>query len=194
MTTPEERYKALLETANTQYGLVVEDKTTRWYWRWIGKLLTLLSLGNLDFMGSFNTTLGNRVGTVPGWESQSAGYKYYTLLHEVEHMRQYKAAGFGNLWLGFVISGFAYIFLPFPVGVAYVRARMEMGGYAQSIRAVVQLAGPTAAASMKPLIVNHFMGIDYFFMWPFRQYMNTWFDNTLAAIVAEEDECATKTP
>lgn len=184
--SPEARYEFLMADACSTYGLSVEPKTSKWYWRTVGTLLTVLSFGNLDFMGKFNTTFGNRIGVTPNWDRLTVGQKYVTLLHEVEHMKQYKTAGMGNIWLGFIICSVGYLLVPFPIGIAYVRARMEMGGYAQTIRAIIQLYGVDAAKRQKWFILSQFYGINYFFMWPFKKYMENWFDKTLARIVVEE--------
>jgi hypothetical protein len=63
---------------------------------------------------------------------------------------------------------------------------MEMGGYAQSIRAIIQLRGVNAARANKERIVSQFTSVNYLFMWPFKDYMNSWFDDTVERIAAEE--------
>jgi len=186
MKDPTELYDDLVKDATEKYGLVIEKKTTKWYWRVAGFLVTLLTFGKVDFMNHFYSTFGNRVGVTPSWDNIYTGAKYEMLLHEVEHMKQYKAAGFGNIWLGFFVAGFGYLFLPLPIGLSWVRAKMEMGGYAQSIRAIIQVYGVNAARADKVRIVHHFTSINYLFMWPFKKYMNKWVDDTIERIAAEE--------
>lgn len=184
--TAQERYDFLYRHAVSAYGLVIEPKKDRWYWRAIGRLLTVISFGNIDFMNSFFTTFGNIIGVSPSWDSMAVEEKYVLLLHETEHMRQYTAAGFGNIWLGWIISGIGYLLLPLPVGLSWVRAYMEMKGYEQTIRGVAQVYGKDTAANQKEYIVNQFVSWNYMFMWPFKDYMNRWFDTTLARVLKEE--------
>jgi hypothetical protein len=184
--TAKERYDSLVAHATETYGLVLEPKAYRWYWVALGKLMSIITLGKVDFMNSFFTTIFNRIGVTPSWESLSYEDKYEVLLHEVEHMKQYTWAGFGNIWLGQVIAGFGYLLFPLPIGLAWIRARMEMGGYAQSIRAIIQLRGVNAARANKERIVSQFTSVNYLFMWPFKDYMNSWFDDTVERIAAEE--------
>lgn len=185
---PTERYTRLLLAARKEYDLSIERKENHWYWRFLGKLMTIITFGRVDFMNDFFTTIGNRIGVAPSWDMLSTAERYEVLLHEVEHMKQYKRAGLGNIWVGLVIAGFAYLFLPFPIGLAWCRAKMEMGGYAQSIRAYIQLYGVPAALLEKQRIVNQFTSVNYLFMWPFRGYMERWYDETVKRIAKEEGE------
>lgn len=184
--TPQERYDALYRNAVSAYGLVLEKKADKWYWKAVGALLGAISFGKIDFMNSFFTTFANRIGVSPSWDEMTVEEKYVMLLHETEHMRQYTVAGFGSIWLGFVLSGIGYLLLPFPVGLAYVRAYMEMQGYAQTIRGTVQMYGKATAEAQKDFIVRQFTSWNYLFMWPFPDYMNRWYENTLARILKEE--------
>lgn len=185
--THEELYTEVMQAAE-KYGIVIEHKAEKWYWRVIGKLLHLITFGNVDFMNSFFTTFGNHIGTAVPWDTLSYAERYEVLLHELEHVKQYKKAGLGNVWVGFVLVGFAYLFLPLPIGLAWCRAKIEMEGYAQSIRALVRLYGVRVARSQKGRIVEQFTSINYLFMWPFRGYMDAWFDSTLRNIAEEEGE------
>lgn len=184
--TPMERYNSLVAEATEKYGLVLENKADRWYWIFLGKILTVATFGKVDFMNSFFSTLFNRIGVTPAWATMSYGAKYEILLHEVEHIKQYKQAGLGNIWLGQVIAGIGYLLLPLPIGLAWVRTKMEMAGYAQSIRAIIQLYGVNAARADKERIVSQFTSINYFYMWPFKSYIENWFDDTVERIAAEE--------
>lgn len=186
MKDASELYEDLVKEATEKYGLVLEKKSAKWYWKVTGILVAIITFGKVDFMGHFFSTFVNRVGVPASWDNMYVGAKYEILLHEVEHMKQYKRAGFGNIWLGFIIAGFGYLFLPLPLGLAWVRTKMEMGGYAQSIRAVIQVYGVNAARADKARIVGHFTSITYFFMWPFKGYMNKWYDETVERIAAEE--------
>ena len=186
--THDELYEELMQVATQEYGVVIEHKVDKWYWRAIGKLLHVITFGNVDFMNSFFTTFGNRIGTAVPWDALSSAEKYEVLLHELEHIKQYRSAGFGNVWVGFVLVSFAYLFLPLPIGLAWCRAKIEMGGYAQTIRALVRLYGARVAMSEKARIVEQFTSANYLFMWPFKRYMDKWYDSTLRKILEEEGE------
>jgi hypothetical protein len=183
-----ERYERLLAQAQKEFGLVIEEKADHWYWRVLGALLTLVTFGKVDFMNSFFTTIGNKIGTTPSWDRLYDGEKYEILLHELEHVKQYKAAGFGNVWFGFVVASIGYLFLPFPIGLAWCRASMEMAGYTQTIRALIQLYGVQVALLEKSRIVSQFTSVNYLFMWPFKGYVERWFDETVKKVAAEEGE------
>lgn len=184
--TPEQRLEKLIEFGTKEYGLVIEPKASKWYWRAAGTLLTIISFGKIDFMNRFFSTFGNRVGTTPSWEAMWAGTKYEILLHELEHMRQKKVLGLGNIWFGMIVMGFAYLFLPFPIGLAWCRAYFEKKGYEQSIRALIQVSGLFYARAAKENIVRNFTGPSYLFMWPFKSSIERWFDEAVERIYQEE--------
>jgi hypothetical protein len=186
MKPASELLAGLLKDATEKYGLIIEKKADKWYWRTLGVLVSLLTFGKVDFMHRFFSTIVNRIGVPPRWDTMPPEAKYEILLHEVEHMKQYTAVGFGNIWIGTIIAGIGYLFLPLPVGFAWVRAKMEMGGYAQSIRAKIQVYGLAEAIAAKPGIIAHFTSIDYLFMWPFKRHLSRWYDETVARIAIEE--------
>jgi hypothetical protein len=181
-----ELYEELLLSAGNEFGLVIEPKTSKWYWRVAGYVLTVLTFGNLDFANRFFTTFGNRIGVTPSWDSMAVEERYIMLLHEVEHMKQYKKAGFGNVWLGFVIAGIGYLLLPLPIGLAWIRTRMEMAAYTQTVRAIIRVYGVNTARNEKTRVVSYFTSWSYLFMWPFKRYLESWYDDMLERVAAEE--------
>lgn len=179
-------YTYLLISAHRRYGLRIEPKSSEWYWKVLGTLLSIITFGRSKFMTDFHTTLGNRVGVTPTWASYSDEQKYVTLLHELEHVKQFKSAGFGNVWLGVILGGFAYLFLPFPVGLAWFRMRWEKAAYEQTIRATMRTQGLEAALSLREHIVSQFMSVNYLWMWPFRNHLHRWFSDATYRIAKEE--------
>lgn len=180
-------YTLLLIRSWRMYGLRVEPKSSQWYWKVLGTLLSIITFGrNKRFMTDFHTTLGNRVGVAPTWASYSDDQKYVTLLHEVEHVKQFKKAGFGNVWLGLVIGGFAYLFLPLPIGLAWFRMRWEKAAYEQTIRAVMKTQGLSAALDLRDHIIQQFTSVNYLWMWPFRKQLKHWFTDAAYRIAKEE--------
>lgn len=168
-------------------GVKVEVKDDQWYWKAINVLLLIVSFGQMkSFMTSYHTTIGARVGVTKSFASRSAAEQYGTLLHELQHIKQYRRYGFGNIWLGALVCLIPYLFLPIPIGLAFCRAQMEKEAYAETIRAWVQCYGPDVAREGKDHIVSQFTSVNYLFMWPFKSHMDKWYDETLNRIIAEE--------
>jgi hypothetical protein len=75
-----------------------------------------------------------------------------------------------------------YLLLPLPLGLAWCRARFEMQGYAETIRASVEVYG--AAHVQRPLfrehVVRQFLSGAYGWMWPFRRSVERWYDRVAA--------------
>lgn len=182
----EEKLAELIEFGKREYGLVIEPKESKWYWRVMGKIISALSFGKIDFMNNFFSTFGNKIGTTPSWDVYWIGSKYEIVLHEMEHLRQKKKFGLGSVWLGTFIMGFAYLFLPLPIGLAWCRAELEKQAFAESIRARIQTSGLDHAMSLKSVVVKSFTGVDYFFMWPFKNHISKWFDETVKKVLEEE--------
>lgn len=183
--SPTERYNILLKDL-LDAGITIEAKTSKWYWKVLAYILLVISFGQIKFMDTSTTTIGTLIGTPTSWSSFTDAEKYETLLHEAVHVRQYRKFGFGNAWIGIIPVGFAYLFLPFPVGIAYCRARLEQEGYEESIRAIIQTHGIVAALASKTFFVSQFMSANYLWMWPFKSSMEKWFDDAVARIAREE--------
>lgn len=183
--TAKERYNVLLKQL-LESGVTVEPKASKWYWKAMHYILLCISFGNINFLHSSVTTVGNRIGTFVGWSEMSYAVKYEILLHEAVHVAQYKRYGFGNPWLGLVPVGFAYLFLPFPVGIAWFRAKLEQEAYEESIRAIIQLAGVEAARYYKRSVVRQFNSVNYLWMWPFKRRVEKWYDSALARVMEDE--------
>lgn len=182
---PTERYNMVLKSLLDE-GVTIEPKASKWYWRALSSVLFVLTFGKSRFMESATTTIGNVIGTPTMWDKYADAEKYETLLHEAVHIRQYKKFGLGNAWVGIIPVGFAYLFLPFPVGIAYCRAKLEQEGYEESIRAIIQTAGLTAALESKTFFVSQFTSANYLWMWPFKTNVEKWFDDAVRRIAVEE--------
>lgn len=175
-------------------GITIEPKANgRWYWQALGTLLTIVSFGQVDFWKSTTTTIGSFIGTPAAWNDYPYAVKYEILLHEAVHIRQYKKYGFGNAWIGLCVAGFAYLFLPFPVGIAWCRAKMEQAAYEESLRAIVRLQGADAAWRTKDYFVSQFTTVGYLWMWPFKSQVDSWFVAALTRIIEEENASSEQT-
>ena len=150
-------------------GVRVEAKAGKWYWKTLDVLLKIISFGQLTkFMTEYTTTIGNTIATPAVWDSYPDSVKIEILSHESVHVRQYQRYGFGNAWIGIFPVGFAYLFLPFPIGLAYCRARLEWEAYAESLRLNRSLD--------KDFLVSQFTGPGYLWMWPFKSQVEGWYE------------------
>jgi hypothetical protein len=100
-----------------------------------------------------------------------------TLRHERVHLRQRRR----YTMLPFAI---AYLMLPFPLGLAYCRARLEWEAYTETLRAVRELRGPEAlrATALRNRIVSQFTSSAYGWMWPFKDAVERWYDEALERV------------
>lgn len=182
------KYYDLAWKAYCEYGVRIEPKHSKWYWRALDFLITIFTLGFVHFNNDYHTTIGNRIGVAYSWEWMSDDEKYVILSHELEHVKQFKKAGFGNVWLGTVIAGFAYLFLPLPIGLAYFRMRMERAAFAQTIRATAEVRGYVEACKLYDHIERQFTGPNYLWMWPFKKSTREWFSDVFVRVVKEDRE------
>jgi len=167
-------------------GVIVEPKASKWYWKAIAAILFVLSFGKIRFMETSVTTIGKRIGTPVHWENVSDELKYEILSHEAVHIKQYKRFGFGNIWVGVIPVGIAYLFLPLPIGLACGRARFEQEAYEQNIGVMLRLYGYDATVFGKDYIVKQFTSANYLWMWPFKAHVEKWFDEAVERIAQEE--------
>jgi hypothetical protein len=63
---------------------------------------------------------------------------YEIIKHELTHIEQFKRLGFGNVYLGSIVQGFLYVFIPLPMGFAKFRYKFESEAYINSFRAICQ--------------------------------------------------------
>lgn len=137
--------------------------------------LLILSLGMMrTFMQSFTTVVFFKVFTPESWDTQD---RIATLKHERVHMRQLKR--YGRLW--FTVS---YLFLWFPIGLAYYRKKYEQEAYEESMRHFASKHGITWIESehYREQMISHFTSAQYLWTWPFRGQIEEWFDDAVAKV------------
>lgn len=142
-------------------------------------ILKITSFGkNKFFMQKFVTTIGNKVYLPTEWLIYSENVKCEILRHERVHMRQAKE--FGNL-----LFSFLYLFVFFPIGFAYYRAKFEKEAYEESLRALYEYHGADALLDpkTKKIMVEYFVGPSYGWMFPFRTNIEKWYDNFIKIII-----------
>jgi len=139
------------------------DKSSARSQRFLDALLKVVSFGRISqYLTHFHTTIGQRIYVCPDWYTMSDDDKYILLRHEIVHVRQFK-----KLTVPGMI--FVYIVAPLPIGLSWFRAMLEREGYRETIRATAEVYGPQAVTPrMLASIVDHFVGPDYGWMWPFR--------------------------
>jgi len=147
-----------------------------WYW--------------FPFKGDYGVTLLNTIGLPDSWSTMSPASKVAMLLHEAQHVRQQLKLGRGNIYLGFLIQMVLYLFVPFPIGIAYCRAYLEMEAYKESIRGYYLMSGKNLlvinSSGMRANILKQFTGSRYFWMWPFKSHLNKWYDRIVEEVILEE--------
>lgn len=155
----------------------VYAKDAKWptFWKVLGFLMRVLSGWKVkEDQHKYITTIGNMIFYPAGWRVKTATeHDCAALRHELHHVYQYKKLGFGSVWLGFSIFLFLYLFIFFPVGLAWFRWRFERAAY---------LAGWNAAKELKlkwrPNVIdyiNALTGPRYIWAWPFRKQVKRWF-------------------
>lgn len=148
-----------------------------WYW--------------FPFKGNYGITLLNTIGLPNNWDKMSPNSKVAMLLHEAQHVRQQLKLGRGNIYLGFLVQMILYLFVPFPVGLAYCRAYLEMEAYKETLRGYYLMSDKNLlvinSASIRSFVLKQFTGSRYFWMWPFKSHLNKWYDRIVQEVILEED-------
>ena len=146
--------------------------------RAVGFFLLVLSFGKMkQFMTNFTTTIGDTVYTPTDWETFSPRSQTIILRHERVHMRQ--ARKYTRFWFSFL-----YLFMFFPIGLAWYRAKFEMEAYTESLRAYREYGIDITQPDIKASILMHFTTAEYLWMFPFKGYLEKWFDKTVLEVLA----------
>lgn len=147
--------------------------------KFIDLFLRVLTFGkNKTFMTEFVTTIKNTVYLNSEWDNYTDSSKCTLLRHERIHMRQAQR-------YGFILYTFLYLFVYFPVGFAYYRAKFEKEAYEESIRASYEYYGNLIINSKnyREYIIRQFVGPSYGWMFPFRVKMESWYDSIIQDII-----------
>lgn len=142
-------------------------------------LLLIITFGQMkSFMTKFTTTMGYTVFTPYNWGQRSDRSRVVTLMHERIHMRQRQK-------YGMLLFGFLYLFVAFPIGLAYFRMKFEKEAYEESLRVTALVAGVELLLTHahRESYIQHFTTAQYFWMWPFRGSIGRWYDETVARLV-----------
>jgi hypothetical protein len=168
-------YARLVEKLTSE-GVRLVPKDRVWHQRAIHRLLQVLTLGGQShYLDAYVTTIGNAIFLPPDFASRPLGDRYATLRHEAVHLEQFRR------W-GLVPMAIAYLLLPFPVGLAWCRMRLERVAYEESIRVHHHLGGRAATDRMREHVIRQFTSGSYGWMWPFPRAVARWYDNFVARL------------
>ena len=134
---------------------------------------------NSSFMKEYVTTINNTVYVNTDWDKYTENMKYVILSHERIHMRQARK-------YGFLLYAFLYLFVFFPIGLAYFRAKFEKEAYTESMKCTYNIYGqlPLLSKKYKEYIMSQFTGPAYLWMFPFKNNIESWYDNTVKEILS----------
>jgi hypothetical protein len=159
-------------------GVRLVYKRNSCFQRLIDRALRMLTFGAMrSYLSGYVTTIGTTIYLPDDWERTAPGRQWETLEHELVHVEQFERYGL----VGMAVR---YLLVPFPIGLAWCRARLEWEAYRVTIRCVAELEGIEAvrAPSFREEIVRRFTGPDYGYMWPFARAVRRWIDGELATI------------
>ncbi|MFT3695313.1 MAG: hypothetical protein QM831_19425 [Kofleriaceae bacterium] len=171
-----ERLVAKLKLELPGFRIVRKDQSR--LHRLIDRSLKIVTFGRMvDYLDSYQTTIGKTVYVTADWDRRSIETRYVTLRHEAIHLRQFRK-------YTLPVMAVLYVLLPLPMGLAWFRARFELEAYAESIRAAAEVWGPAhvRGASYREHLISQFTGPSYGWMWPFRKSLERWYDQQLASL------------
>ena len=125
--------------------------------------------GQRAYLTRYHTVLFGKLYVPDAWDAMVDIDRVILLRHERVHLEQGRR-------MGFFMMAVVYLLPFFPLGLAYGRARIEWEAYEETIAATLQFLGREAALSLKPWLVERFVGPDYGWMWPFPKTIERWFD------------------
>ncbi|MEQ9321285.1 MAG: hypothetical protein RIF41_19130 [Polyangiaceae bacterium] len=181
MSSSDEDLAALLDDLGREFdGFRIIDKRDDGLSHLIDRALRLITLGGQDrYLTHYHTVIGDRLYDPDGWARTPATQKIITLRHERVHLRQRRR---------YTLPGLAFLYLvfPFPLGLAYGRARLEWEAYRETLRATYELEGGAALLdpSLRERIVSQFTGPAYGWMWPFRAQVERWYDEAVDELLS----------
>ena len=161
-------------------GVQLVDKAQSWHQRAIATTLRLLSGGRTDrYLTTYVTTIGRRIYVPSDFAKWPSEQREAILHHELVHVAQFER------W-GLVPMALAYVLLPFPVGLAWCRMRLEREAYEESIRIAYERGGRAFTDALREGIITRFTGPDYLWMWPFRRSLEAWFDRFVDGLASQQ--------
>jgi len=176
--SPAEKFNRIRQKeVRTLHDAHVYAKDQKWtkLWGALGWIMRVLTGGKVKSQqDAYITTIGNYIFYPAGWRaSQASEPDCAALRHELCHVRQYRKLGFGNVWLGFIIFLFLYLFVFLPAGLSWFRWVFEREAYREGWYAAKEFD-----LKWRPRL-GHYIdcctSYRYVWAWPFRSQVRRWF-------------------
>ncbi len=139
--------------------------------------------GQRSYLTRYYTVIGDTLYVPSGWDDVDPVDAVITLRHERIHLRQRRR---------YTLPGMAalYLLVPFPLGLAWFRARIEWEAYTETLRATLELRGEAALRSdaLRERIVTQFTSPAYGWMWPFRRTVERWYDEAVEELACSKPD------
>lgn len=171
-------YDEVLQYMRGRFGGRIKKKSDSMLMKVIDLFLKVITFGKMNtFMTGFITTIGTTVYVTNTWEPSPS--RAVTLRHEMVHMEQSRR----YTW---PLYAFLYLFVFLPGGLAYFRAKFEKEAYEESMYGALQVHGAAVLTrdAYRENIIGHFTSAEYFWMWPFRESMDKWYDSAHSKALA----------
>ena len=120
-------------------------------------------------LNDFTQAIWNTIYLVEGWEGRSSTEQIVTLRHEAVHLRQFRR-------YGPLLMSILYLFIFFPIGLAYFRAKFEREAYTESLIAKLQYLGfsQEQLERHRRRYLQVFTTREYLWAWPFKKAVLRW--------------------
>jgi hypothetical protein len=194
---------ALLEFKGKRaFGLCIKHKQEVLAWRILASIVKVLTFGKVNLLERFWSTIGNVVYVPKRVDPKGKVLlfgdlpleDYRVLSHELAHVELFYKLGFpsvkGGRAVGVALFTLIYVFLFFPVGLAYGRYRIERKAYLAGLIAAKRCGGYTIieqAELLRKAVRSCSTSPWYLWPWPFPQQVQRWFERQLDLADAEQD-------
>ncbi len=169
-----ERLQAALKAEIPAFRVIYKDES-----RLHRAIAAVVRPLNARYLQDYTTVIfGSVAFPSRAWRAQIGELAIYEVLrHEAVHLRDARRFP--------VLFELSWLLLPLPT-LLTARAYWEWRGYAESMRARVELGLPVDDAWIEH-VVQRFVGADYGFMWPFPAMVRRRFVALRASLVVEGD-------
>lgn len=180
MPTDSEKFQLLLDEILQEFPKfkLVRKADSRFMWL-LSKILLVLTFGSQkSFMSDYTTVIRYTVYTPEAWDLWPVYSKESLLRHERIHMRQSDKYTFPLYMV-------LYLLVPFPLGLAYYRAKFEKEAYTETMRLAYVRHGQSILYSetYRQHFLKQFTTGRYGWMWPFLKPMDDWYWKAVDDIV-----------
>jgi len=171
----QDEYRALWQRLEAS-GVRLVEKDRVWHQRLLHRVLQVVTLGaQSEYLDRYVTTIGRTIYLTPRWAERPLADRYATLRHEAVHLAQFER-------FGLVPMAMAYLLLPFPLGLAWCRMRLEREAYEETLRVHFAVGGRAAAERLREHVIRQFTSGAYGWMWPFPRAVARWFDRFVSSL------------